>query len=573
MQTYKNNLNHNALLGMSNGISKAVDIVKQTLGAAGTNIVIETEQYPYALVTNDGATAFEHMHFEDQLEKIGIQFLKEVSGRSNKNAGDGSTTTAVLLNAILQEGLKQGVRGIEIKKSLDECIPLIEQSIVNQKRMITSSDFERVKQVATISSEDEKTGELLAEIYGKIGIEGIIEPEYVLGKEGNSYSFIQGVRFANGCGYLSNEMVHDEEAIKEKRKENRAVYENPLILVTKQKVKSIKEINPVILFASKKERDLVIFTDDMDSQVVQAISAAHKDRKQGTRLDLPRITIIKAPTVWKNYVFDDFAKCVGATIVQEMGSVNFKNIQESHFGTCDKIIIEKTETILIGTKDLSEHIEELQSVVNSGNDSNDDALRRISWLTSKTVLLKIGGLSETEMTYKRLKLEDAINATRSALTDGIVAGGGVSFLQVAKDIGQFMYSDIKVDIESEEVKNYKCNIGVKILYNALQEPFRQIASNANIKVNHLVTDEEFNEKSEGKSVNTILLSENEGLDAKTGNIVNMFESGIIDSAKVSLNAMKNAIGIASTVLTASSCIILPPKEKQLQIQMPNMPPI
>lgn len=536
MQKYKTNIQSSSQ-GLYNGIHQAAEVVRGTLGAAGKNVAIEIEQYPYHEITNDGATIIEHMYFEDPVENMGLQFLKEVVGRSNKNAGDGSSTTTILVDAILEHGMKHS--GIEVKRSLDACIPLIEESIVKQKKLITSNDFERLKQVATISGEDEKMGELLAEIYGKIGAEGIIEPEYVLGKENNTYNFIQGIRFANMCGYLSPAMVHDEEAIKEKRKETRAVYENPIILVTRRKVTSLKEIDPIVKLAFKQDQDLVIFTDDMDSGVAQMIINAHVTKKENPAAPYPRITIVKAPTVWKDYVFEDFSKCTGATVLSEITGVNFKNVEAKHMGTCGKIIIERDETRLIGTEDLTGHILELQAIVDSGNDHNDDALRRIGWLTAKTVLLKVGGLSETEITYKRLKLEDAINATRSALTDGIVAGGGVSYLNIIDDLPD--------------------TLGGSILKIVLESPFHQIAKNSGINPTDQYIVNFLNDR-----------NREWGINAKTKTYCNMLDEGIVDSAKVCLNAMKNSIGIASTILTADSCLTLPAKKIE-PIMMPNFP--
>lgn len=515
---------------MVNGIDQAASIVRKTMGAAGSNVVIQIEQHPYHQVTNDGATIVENIHLEDPEEAMGLQFLKEVVGRSNKNAGDGSTTTVVLLDAILKEGMKLQKRDMEIKKSLDECLPLIEKAIDDQKRLITSDDYERLKQVATISGEDEKFGELLAEIYQKIGKDGIIHPEYVLGKEGNSYSFIQGVRFAYGTGYLSPAMVHDEEAIKEKRKETKAIYENPVILVTKRKISNVHEINP-ILQAIGTKRDLVIFTDDMDSQVASFMIATHQARKANPLMEVPRITIVKAPVLWKNYVFEDFAKCVGATIVEDATGINYKNIKLEHLGTCEKIIIDKEETVIIGTANIIEHLKELKKVVDDGDVGDNDFARRLSWLTSKTVLLKIGGLSDTELSYKRLKAEDAINATRSALQDGIVAGGGVALLNVAYTMPD--------------------TLGGKILHQALQAPIRQIIQNASVSE---------------KSMANPYSGGNTGFNAKTGEVVDMFDAGIVDSAKIVKNAVKNAIGIASTLLTASSALVLPPKDPNEALQ-------
>lgn len=533
MLKYKNNIHTNAFTGLVNGVDQAVSVVEKTMGARGTNVALQYEQYPYHEITNDGATIIEKMYFEDPIENMGLQFLKEVVGRSNKNAGDGSTTTSVLVKSLLKQGQELGKNGIVLKKSLDECIPIVEQAFDKIKKNIISN--EQVKQIATVSSEDVKLGSLLAEVYEKIGSDGIIQPEYILGKETDTYSFIQGVRFSNQCGLLSPSMVHDEEAIKENRRENRAVYESPLILVTKRKIANLKEIDPIIKVAQRKEKDLVIFADDMDSQVAQVLIANHQLRKSGVRLDIPRITIIKAPVVWKEYVYEDFSKCVGATVVCDPTGITFKNIKEEHLGTCDKIIIERDETVIIGTQDLNEHIQELQAQVDSGNDFHDDALRRIGWLTSKTVLLKIGGLSETELTYKRLKCEDAINATRSALTHGFVAGGGVAYLDIIPYLPE--------------------TIGGTVLKKALEMPLRQIMINANAYQDDI---SQF-----GNGI---------GFDAYTGEKVDMITSGIIDSAKISMHAVKNAIGIVSTILTVKDAITLPPKKEQPTQQM-MMPPM
>lgn len=526
MQTHKNNINKSALTGFHSAIHQTAIEVGKTMGAAGTNVAIEIEQYPYHLITNDGATIVESMWFEDPIEKMGHQFLKEVVGRSNKNAGDGSSTTATLVDAILAEGMAHN--SLEVKKSLDACIPLIEQSIKEQTTMISADDFDRVKQVATISGEDEKIGELLAEIYGKIGANGIIKPEYMLGKEQDTYEETQGVRFEYRTGLLSDSMVHDEQAIKENRKENRAVYQNPMILVTAKKLTSFKEIDPIVKLAYQKEKDLVIFADDMDSQVATLLIQAHRTRKENAMAPIPRITVIKAPVIYKDYIFEDFAMCVGATVVSDASGVTFKTVKESDLGTCDEIIIDKEETAIFGTKDLTAHIEKLQAYIDSGNDPHDDALRRIAWLANKSVKLKIGGLSETEITYRRLKLDDAINATRSAITDGIVPGGGVAYLNVAKSLPD--------------------TVGGNILKKALMAPIIQIMKNAG--------------DTHPGFTGFDALENNNGYDAKTGKIVDMMDAGIVDSAKVALNACKNAIGIVSTILTASSALTLPPKNPQ-----------
>ncbi len=357
----------------------------------------------------------------------------------------------------------------------------------------------------------------------------------MLGKEKDSYDFIQGVRFANFCGLLSPEMVHDEEAIKEKRKENRAVYENPLVLITKRKITNIREIDPIIKLAQRKQQDLVIFTDDMDSQVAQVIIANHKLRKEGIRLDIPRITIIKAPTVWKDYVFEDFSKCVGATVVCDPTGVTFKNLEEKHLGTCEKIIVEKDETILIGTQDLTEHIKGLNSIIESGNDGNDDTLRRIGWLSAKTVLLKVGGMSDTELSYRRFKVEDTLGTVRTGLSEGITVGGGMCLFNVIKDLPS--------------------TLGGDILKRVLEIPARQIAINARQKLDDVKEQ----------------IGGTKGFNSKTKRVSDLMEDGVVDSVGTVFHSIQNAISIASTVLTIDGDIDLPPKEKQIQLSMPIMP--
>lgn len=527
MDKFSTNIKPNALQGLANGVAQAAAVVKPTMGAAGTNVIIQIENHPYHQITNDGATIIENLHFEDPIENMGLQLLKEVVARSNKTAGDGSTTTVTLCEAILNEGMKTGKRTMDIKKSLDECLPIIEKAIDDQKKIITPNDYERIKQVATISAEDETLGEILAKIYSEIGANGIIEPDYILGKEGYEYEPKQGVRFAWGAGYLVESMVHDEQAIKEGRKETRAVYENPLILVTKTKLKSVREINPILNKIGQS--DLIIFADDMDSEVQQHLINRNQYRKENPDALLPRITVVKCPIVWRDYIYQDFAKCTGATIVAAETGVNFKNFDVTkHFGTCEKIIVEREETRLFGTAGLEAHIAELQAVIDAGKDNEDqDFYRRVCWLQEKTVLLKIGGMSDTELTYKRLKAEDAINATKTALQDGIVCGGGLALLNASKALPD--------------------TLGGNILKEALLSPFRQVASNAGI------VDDTYTSYYGGSN----------GFDAKTGNAVDMWDAGIVDSAKITKKAVRNAIGIISTLLTVSSGVVLPPKQEQL----------
>lgn len=509
IQNYKTNIKNNAIHGISTGVSICADVVRGTMGPKGKNVFIEIEQYPYNIISNDGATCIDNIVLEDPLEKMGHTLIKQATDRSNKNAGDGSTTTVVLLDAILKEALKLGVSGIEIKRSLDECLPIIEKSIDDQKRLITPED---VATVATISGESEELGKTLGEIYKFIGRDGIVHLE-ASGTYQTSFNLIEGVRFFD-TGYLSPFMVHDEQAIKDGKKETKAVYENPTILVTKRKIQTLNDINPLIEeLMSAGKKDLVIFTDDMDSTVASTLVDAHRNK-------VLNVLIIKAPVIWKNYVFEDFARCVGATIVEDASGINFKNLPLSALGTCSKIVVDKDETVLIGIADISEHISSLKT------DGTDDSLLRLSWLTTKTAILKLGANSETELTYLRLKAEDAINASRLALQDGVVAGGGVALLHVSKSLPD--------------------TVGGNILKQALKAPFNQIVHNAE----HISLDMD-DVKGEW------------GYDAQKDEVVNMWDAGIIDAAKVTKQAVRNAIGVASTILTGSVALSIPQKQVQV----------
>lgn len=510
INNFRTNLHHNALVGISNGVSICADAVRGTMGAKGRNVFIEQELYPFHIITNDGATIIDNIVLNDPLEKRGHALIKEATDRSNKNAGDGSTTTVVLLDAIIKEGMKTGVSTLDIKKSLDDCLPIIEQKIDEQKKEIT---LDEVEAVATISGENLQLGKTLGEIYKLIGRDGIIHLEGS-GTYDTSYQFIEGIRFFD-TGYLSPFMVHDELAVKEGRKETRAVYENPTILITKKKISTLNDINPLLeTLERQNKKDLVIFTDDMDSGVAAIMVNAHKAHTFN-------ILIIKSPVLWKNYVFEDFAKITGATIVEDSSGINFKNLQLSHLGTCGKIIVDKDETVVIGCADIAVLNDHILALTYEGS---DDSLLRLSWLKTKTAILKLGANSESELSYLRLKAEDAINASRLALQDGIVAGGGVALKNISDELPDTM--------------------GGKVLKEALKAPFKQILTNSGY--NDFVTDKK-----------------DWGIDGRTGKSVDMFKAGIVDAAKVTKNAVRNAIGMASTILTGSVAISIPPRHIEL----------
>lgn len=470
------------------GIKVATQAIRPTYGARGLNAVIEHEFMPYHVVANDAQTIVQAIEVEGDVEKQGLSFMKELMAKADKDSGDGRKTTAILLEDILDLGLKSDLKGLELKKELDALIPLIEQRINDQKRIITEAE---VSNVAAIAGESKELGRTLGEIYQHIGKDGIIIPEGS-GTYTTSYSFIEGVRFTD-TGFLSPFMVHDEEARKENRKETKAIYENPLILVTKRKIAHLNDINPLLkTLDARSIKDLVIFTDDMDSGVASIMVKAHQDH-------VLNILIIKAPVLWKQYVFEDFAKITGATIVEDATGINYKNLELKHLGTCGRLEVDKEETIVTGIADISEHIAELRA------EGSTDSQRRLAWLQTKTAILKLGANNESELSYLRLKCYDAINSSRLALKDGVVAGGGSCLWDVADTMPKTTAGDI--------------------LRYALRSPLTQNLTNMGLS------------------------SPSWGLE-------------IQDAAAVVKNAVRNAISLASTILTTGLVITFPAKTSE-----------
>ncbi len=495
------NTYENALPRLAEGIRKATRIVEKTMGPKGSNVMLESKLYPYHQITNDGATIIKEIKLSDPIEQLGLSHLQEAADRSNNNSGDGSTTTCVLLNAILEEGIISGASSMDIKHSLDEALPLIEQSIHAQTKTITIDD---IPAVARIAGEDDNLARVLGEIYKVIGKEGIIHLEGS-GTYDTTYSLIEGVRFID-TGFLSPYMATDGR---------KAQYEKPAILVTKNKINHIKDINPILqALIARGTKTLVIFTDDMDSSVARMLIELQK-----TETRTINILIIRAPTLWKTYVFEDFAKVTGATIIEDVSGTSLgTKFRLDWLGTCDTLICDKEETTVIGIKDISEHIKTLEE------EGTADAKLRLSWLTTKTAILKLGAKSETELSYLMLKAEDAIRSSQLALKSGVVVGGGLCLANAAAKMPD--------------------TIGGNILKLALCMPITQIMANAGGR--ELTWDK----------------TATHGYDAKTRKIVDMFEAGIIDSSAIVLGAIRNALGIASTLLTTSSVITLPPSTSE-----------
>ncbi len=482
-----------AVKGMLDGVSQVTSVIRGAYGGAGKNVIIRSKLHPYYFTANDAEAIVQAIEITDKAQEVGLLILKELCSKQDKTAGNGRKTSILIAEEILKAGYESKMDKNQLCKELKALIPFIETEIDKQTKQIT---VDNVLGVATTASESEEIGQLLQEIYPQIGKNGILTIEGS-GTYETSYKVTNGVRFEM-TGMLSPEMVHDEEAVKDKRKETKAIYEKPLILVTKKKITTDDDINPLLreLKFLEEKRDLVIFTNDMDADIARWLVQLHKGQVFGEKQN---VCVIKAPTMWQDYVFEDFAKCVGATIVEDKTGLNFKNLKLEHLGTCGKIEIDTEDTILTGIQDITEHCKELATK------GDDDSLLRLSWLATKSALLKLGATNHQELSVRRLKSNDANRSTYLALQSGVVKGGGLCLYEISTNL-----------LPGTEANT--------ILHEALCAPLRQAVENYGIGVPEylkLITDD------------------------------------IVDSSMVLKKAVRNAIGIASTILTASSIITLP----------------
>lgn len=477
---------------MIKGIKVATRAIRPTYGHNGINAVIEDIRYPYHQVANDAQTIIQAIKITDPIQNQGLSFLKELSDRQNSMSGDGRKTTCIIAETILDEGFKSELKGLNLKRELDSLIPVIESKIDERTQEVVLED---IFKVATIAGESFEIGELIQVAYNNVGKDGAITVESS-GGDHNEIKYISGVRFTD-TGMLADAFAHDEEAKKQGLQEKRAIYENPVILVTKQKIERVDQIDPLIQSLMQQQRkELVIFTDDMDTGIAKALLDTHKE-------GIFNILIIKAPTIFRKEVFEDFAKITGATIVEPANGVYLEEFSLDILGTCGKIIVDKSETLLIGTENVDKHIEELKS--------NNDELSnlRIKWLNTATAIIKLGANNESELSYKRLKCEDAVNASRLALNGGVVAGGGITLYQIASELPN--------------------TVAGQILAKALQAPLFQIMSNSGYKY------------------------------------IPTFPENVLDASLVLKSAIRNSISLASIVLTTGIVITLSREDNELKI--------
>lgn len=521
---------------MFHGIEMVANAVKVTMGPKGRNVILE-KSYGAPTVTNDGVTVAKEIELEDKAHNIGASMIKEAAEKTNKEAGDGTTTTVVLSHAMAKEGLRyirSGVNPFALGRWLHKAVAKLIEDLKAKAKPIKNK--EEIKQVATISAQDEEVGSLIAEVMEEIGNEGTITVE-----EGKSLGLTKeiktGMQFDQG--YLSPYFVSDSQRME-------AVIEKPYILVTDKKISSLKDILQLLEgVAMSGKKDMVIIAEDVEGE---ALASLVLNKIRG----MLNVLAIKAPGFGdrKKEMLKDIATVTGATLITEELGLKLKDATIEMLGKADKVISTKDNTVIVDGKGDQEAIQERADTIraqlaNTTSEYDKEKLaERLAKLVGGVAVIKVGAATEMEMKNKKYKIEDALNATRAAVQEGIVAGWGVALLKVAKAL-----DTLKFDDEDE-------NLAIEIVKNAIQYPVIQIANNAGYKGDRVV--EKIKEEKDF----------NHGFDAKTGEFKDLVKGGIIDPAKVIRVALENAVSTAAMFLTTDAVIVDTPKKEEPHMHAP-----
>ena len=509
------------------GIDKLASAVKITLGPKGRNVILD-KGYGAPQIVNDGVTIAKEIDLEDKFENMGAELIKEVASKTNDVAGDGTTTAIILAQAIVVEGLKNvaaGANPITIKHGIEKAVVALVDALRNNSKVISTR--EEKQQVASISANDEEVGKIIAEALEEVGNGGVITVE-----EGQSFGIekeiVKGMQFDKG--YISPYMITNAERME-------AEYDNAPILITDKKISSLSEILPLLeKMAQAGRKDLVIIADEVEGE---ALATFVVNKLRGTF----NILAVKAPGFGdrRKEMLEDIAILTGGKVISEEVGLKLENAAEEMLGSADKVIATKEETKIVGGKGRKENIENRIAQINkalelSDSDFDKEKLReRLAKLAGGVAVVKVGAATETEMKEKKLRIEDALSATKAAIEEGIVVGGGVALIRAAKALNN-------VVVSGEE------KIGIDILKAAIEEPLRQIAFNAGQNGDVVVEEVK---KREG----------NIGYNALTGQYEDLVEKGIIDPTKVTRSALQNAASAAAMILTTECAVAdLPEKE-------------
>tara|TARA_R100000935_G_scaffold58757_1_gene97577 strand:+ start:12973 stop:14604 length:1632 start_codon:yes stop_codon:yes gene_type:complete len=517
------------------GVDALANAVKVTLGPKGRNVII-SKSFGAPQVTKDGVSVAKEIELEDPLENMGAQMVKEVASKTNDLAGDGTTTATVLAQAIVKEGLKNvaaGANPMDLKRGIDKAVEAIVKDLEKQATKVGNSS-DKIEQVAAISANNDETiGKLIAKAFGKVGKEGVITVEEAKGTE-TYVDVVEGMQFDRG--YLSPYFVTDSEKMQTE-------LENPMILLCDKKISSMKDLMPVLEPVAQQGKSLLIIAEDLDGE---ALATLVVNKLRGSL----KIAAVKAPGFGdrRKAMLEDIAILTGGTVISEERGFTLENATLDMLGTAETVTIDKDNTTIVngaGKKsDIQTRVGQIKSQIESTtSDYDKEKLQeRLAKLAGGVAVLYVGAASEVEMKEKKDRVDDALHATRAAVEEGIVAGGGVAFVRAQK-----VLTKLTTDTMDEAT-------GIQIVSKAIESPLRTIVENAGGEGSVVV-----NKVREGKK--------NEGFDAKTETYVDMLKAGIIDPKKVTRIALENAASVAGMILT-TECALIDIKE-----DTPAMPPM
>ena len=511
------------------GVDKLADAVKVTLGPKGRNVVLD-KQYGSPLITNDGVTIAKEIELEDPFENMGAQLVKEVSVKTNDAAGDGTTTATVLAQALIAEGMKNvaaGANPMVVKKGIKTATDAAIATVIKNSKKVSGTD--EIARVATVSSGDEVIGKLIAEAMEKVSADGVITVEE--SKTAETYSeVVEGMQFDRG--YITPYMVTDSDKME-------AVIDDALILITDKKISNIQEILPLLEQIVQSGKKLVIIAEDIEGE---ALSTLIVNKLRGTFT----CVAVKAPGFGdrRKEMLRDIAILTGGEVISEELGLELKDTTIEQLGKARQVKVTKENTIIVdgaGDKDaIKDRVGQIKNqIASTTSDFDREKLQeRLAKLSGGVAVIKVGAATEIEMKDKKLRVEDALSATKAAVEEGIVAGGGVALLNTIPVV-----SELAAKAEGDE------KTGVNIVLKALEAPIRQIAFNAGIEGSVIID----------KIVNSGKV--NYGFDAYSETYTDMIEAGIVDPTKVTRSALENAASVASMVLTTESLVADAPEDK------------
>lgn len=523
---------------LKKGVDKLANAVKVTLGPKGRNVVID-KKFGTPTVTKDGVTVAKEVELEDPIENMGAQMVREVASKTSDVAGDGTTTATVLAQAIYAEGVKNvtaGANPMDLKRGIDLAVAKIVEGLQKLSKNIDKTSKTEIAQVGSISANNDfQIGELIADAMMKVGTDGVITVEEAKGTE-TTVDIVEGMQFDRG--YLSPYFVTDADTME-------SVLEDPYILIYDKKISTMKDLLPILEKIAQAGRTLLIIAEDLEGE---ALATLVVNKLRGTL----RVAAVKAPGFGdrRKAMLEDIAVLTNGTVISEEKGYKLENATVTYLGTAKKVVIDKDNTTIVegaGEKeDIKKRVNEIKAQIEkTTSDYDKEKLQeRLAKLSGGVAVLKIGAATEVEMKEKKARVEDALHATRAAVEEGIVPGGGVALIRVANALD-------KVKGDNPDQK-----IGVEIIKKAIEAPLRQIVENAGIEGSVVI-----NKIKEGK--------DDFGFNALTEQYENLIKAGVLDPTKVTRVALENAASVASMLLTTEAVICEKPEKEK---SAPMMPP-